>query len=116
MSLIETIAPSLLRNIPELIGWGIGIVLGVIMVRRGGARAEKLFLAGCSLMFAVDLINPFIRELIRWWALEQDMSNLLTAQSMGFASLPMVILSLAGLVCLVWAFWTRFWTKRQGAA
>ena len=106
----------MLKNTPELVAWLLGIVLGVIMVRRGGVRAEKLFLAGCSLMFAVELINPLVRELVKWLMLERAASNIATAQTMGMASLPMAILSLAGLVCLVWAFWTRFWTKRPEAA
>ena len=86
------------------------------MVRRGGVRAEKLFLAGCSLMFTVELVNPFVRELIRWWVSEQEVSNLSIARTVGLASLPMAVLSLAGLVCLVWAFWLRFGKEKREAA
>ena len=109
------VCPSLLKNTPELAAWLLGIVVGVIMVRRGGVRAEKLFLAGCSLMFAVDLINPVVRGLVMWWVSERDVSNIATAQTVGMASLPMAILSLAGLVCLVCAFWARFWVKKPEA-
>ena len=115
-SFVTAIGSSLLRSTPELIVWLVGSILAVLMVRRGGGKAEKLFLSGCALMFAVDLINPLLRELVRWWMSERDVSNIATAQTMGLASLPMAILSLAGVICLVWAFWTRFWTRRPEAA
>ncbi|MFC2006294.1 hypothetical protein ACFLVG_05030 [Chloroflexota bacterium] len=88
----------------------------MVMIKQGGARAEKLFLAGCSLMFAVELINPFVRELIKWWMSERNMSYISTAQTIGLASLPMVILSLVGFVSCVWAFWIRFMKGRREAA
>jgi hypothetical protein len=110
-----TIADSLLRNTPELVAWAVGIVLAVIMVRRGGGKVEKLLLAGCSLMFVAKLASPFLHELVYNLASQQDMSNLAKAQTMGWATLPLSILSLAGLVCLVWAFWVRFWRKRVPA-
>jgi len=117
MSLIETIGPSLLKNIPELLAWGIGIILGVIMVRRGGARAEKLFLAGCSLMFTHRPASPLIVGVVQWLASEQGMSNIYTAQSMGIARLiPGLLFGLTGFVCLVSAFWIRFRKGRREAA
>ena len=115
-SFIAEIGSSLLKNTPELMAWLFGIVLAVVMLRRGGARAEKLLLAGCSLVFLVDLINPLVRELVRRWMSEQDMSYVSAAQTIGLASLPMTVLSLAGLVCLVWAFWMRFRKERREAA
>jgi len=105
-----------LRNIPELLAWGIGIVLGAIMVKRGGGRAEKLFLAGCCSMFAVSLINPLVLGLVRWWMSEPDRSYISIARIMGLASLPVAILGLVGVVCLIWAFYTKFWTRRPEAA
>lgn len=106
------IADSLLKNTPELIAWAFGIVLGVLMVRWGGGKAEKLLLSGCCLMFVAQLASPLVSELVYRWASQQDMSNRITAQTMGWATLPLSILSLAGLVCLVWAFWVRFWRRR----
>ena len=108
---------SILRYIPELLAWGIGIFLAVIMVRRGGGKAEKLFLAGCSLMFAVKLAMPLLSELVHWLMAAQDMSNRDIAQTMGLAiNLPFSILAIAGMVCLVYAFWVRFRSGRQEPA
>ena len=35
---------------PYLAAWTVAVILAVIMVRRGGRKAEKLLLAGSSLM------------------------------------------------------------------
>ncbi len=111
---VKMVEISILRYIPEVLGWGIGIVLDVLMVRRGGGRAEKLLLAGCSLMFTVRLAVPLLSELVRWLETERGMSNIAIAQTMGLAiNLPFSILTIAGLVCLVWAFWVRFKPRKQ---
>ena len=112
MSFFEMVATLLLRNTPELLAWLIGLILAVLMVRWGGGRAEKLLLAGCCLMAFAHLASPFLSGrvsiLLRegWWS-PQTPGLLL--------QLPMAILILASLVCLVWAFWERFWRRRISA-
>ncbi len=114
MSYFEMVGPYLLRNTPELIAWLVGIVLAVLMVRRGGGKTEKLLLSGCALMFISALASPLLSELVQSLMFEEGMSNLSRAQMMSlFVSLPRGVLSLAGLVCLVWAFWVRFRAKRE---
>lgn len=113
MSYSVMVASSLLSHTPELVAWLVGIVLAMLMVRRGGGRAEKLLLAGCSLMFVVQLASPFLSGLVSLLLRE----GWRTPQTVGlFLSLPMGILGLAGLVCLVFAFWVRFWARRQELA
>ena len=107
---------SLLRNIPDLVAWLTGITLAIIMLRRGGAKAEKLLLIGCGLMLAVSLINPLLTGLVKWLMSGRGMSNITTAQTMGLVRLPLAILSIAALVCLIWAFWLKFRLKRREAA
>ena len=107
---------SILRSTPELIAWGIGIVLAVLMVRRGGGRAEKLLLAGCSLMFVARVAGPLLSELVQSLP-RNGMSYTEIAMRMSLlVSLPTGILRLAGFVCLVWAFWVKFWTRRREPA
>jgi len=112
---VQIVEIPVLRYIPEIVAWLVGIILAVLMVRRGRGKPEKLFLAGCSLMFVARLATPLLYELVQSLIWEQDMSNLSKAQTMGWATLPLSILSLAGLVCLVWAFWVRFWRRRVSA-
>ena len=114
MSSFQIVEISILRYIPELLAWGVGIVLAVLMVRRGGGKAEKLFLAGCSLIFVTRLASPLLSGLVQRLVSERGMSHIDIAQTMGLTvSLPMGILGLAGFVCLVLAFWMRFWSRRQ---
>ena len=111
MSYLELMGPSLAQHIPELLAWLVGFILAVRMLRRGGSKAEKLFLAGCSLLVALHLASPFLSGLVssllrEGWRSRQAVSLMLT--------LPVSILGLAGLVCLVYAFWLKFWTRKRG--
>lgn len=113
MSYFEMVGPYLLRNTPELLAWLVGIVLAVSMLRRGGGKTEKLLLAGCSLMFVIQLARPFLSGLVSLLLRE----GWRTPQAVGLIlQLPMAILGIAGLVCLVFAFWVRFRTRRQELA
>jgi len=113
MNYFELIVPSLLRHIPELLGWLVGMILAIRILRRGGGKAEKLFLAGCSLMVVLHLASPFLSGLVsslvrEGWRSPQTSGLILT--------LPVGVLGLAGFVCLVYAFWLRFWRKRREVA
>jgi hypothetical protein len=99
---------QILNHIPELAAWGIGTAVGLVMVRRSGTKAEKLFLAGCSLMFLAGIISLSLGSAISWLK-EQRIS----AQEFGFIMSSSGPPALAGLVCLVIAFWSRFRVNRQ---
>lgn len=114
MDYLEIVNPSLMRHAPELLGWLAGMVFAVRMVRRGGGKAEKLFLSGCSLVFLIQLAFPFLTGLVWWLIHERGISRALAS---GLAvSLPAGVLGTAGLVCLVYAFWLRFWIRKQESA
>ncbi len=109
MSYFEAVLPTSLGNIPYLLAWLVGIVLAVYMVRRGGEKAEKLLLIGCGLMFLAVIVRPFLTGLALWLVAERGMTR---AGATGLAfSLPISILSMAGIVCLILAFWFRWRTK-----
>ncbi len=109
---VQIVEISMLRYIPELVAWGIGLVLAVIMLRRGSGKAERLLLAGCSLMLFARAASILLGIMIPW--LEQQR---ISAQGYGIIiSLVAGIPSLAGLVCLVLAFWFRFRKRKPEAA
>ena len=108
MSYLDTVGPALLGNIPMLLAWLVGIVLAVRMIRRGGGKAERLLLIGCSLMFVAGIAQPFLAGLSVWLVHEQGTSR---ASASAAIALPISILSMAGIVCLVYAFWTRWKTR-----
>ena len=111
MSYLELVRLSLLQHIPEILGWVVGVILAVRVLRSGGGKAEKLFLAGCSLKLVVYLVIPFMSGLVNS-LMHQGGRNLQTTALI--FQLPLSILSLAGFVCLVYAFWLKFWTRKQG--
>ena len=109
MNYLEAVAPGLLGNIPMLLAWLVGIVLAMLMLRRGGGKSEKLLLAGCSLMFVAQIVGPFLTGLSLWLVHEHGMTR---AGSIGLIySLPLSILNMAGIICLIFAFWTRWRAK-----
>ena len=109
LELVVSTLPSLLVSIPVLLAWLVGIVLAVRMVRRGGGKAEKLLLIGCSLMFVAQVVRPFLQGLAIWLVAEYGMTR---AGTSGLViSLPTSILSMAGIVCLIFAFWMRWKSK-----
>ncbi len=109
MNYFDVVVPALLGNSPMLLAWLVGIVLAVRMLRRGGGKAESLLLAGCSLMFVAQIARPFLTGLTLWLVAERGMTR---AGASGLAfSLPVSVLSMAGVVCLLFAFWTRWKAK-----
>lgn len=109
LELVVSVLPSLLASIPVLLAWLIGIALATRMLVRGGGRAERLLLAGCTLMFVAQIVRPFLAALALWLVTEHGVTR---ASSAGLAlSLPNGILSMAGIVCLVLAFWIRWKTR-----
>ena len=110
----RTVAISFTRHFPALIAWLVGIVFGVQMLRWGGGKMELLFLVGCGLMFAQQLISPFLSGLTQWLVSEQGFDRIDTAGLV--LSLPNIVLSVSGIICLVYAFWMRFIKVKQHGA
>jgi hypothetical protein len=97
-----------LARAPSVIAWGLALVLAILMVKRKGGRAEKLFLAGSALIFSYQVISPAVTRL---WGLSAAAGNL-SASSYGWImSIPGIILGISGFIVLVLAFWFRFWVK-----
>ena len=110
MNYLQEIGISFLGRIPYLLAWLVAIVFAVVMVRRSGGKAEKLLLAGCSLMFFNQLVMPFLGGLARWMVYEQEKP----VAALGYVvSLPTAILGMAGIMCLVYAFWVKFKTNNS---
>ena len=106
-----SVGPALLFKSPIIVAWIVGIVIAVRMLKRGGGKAERLLWIGCCIMLAETIISPFTQVLMAW-LIDQRQIREITAQDFGFtmsmARIPLSILSLAGIVCLVYAFWIKF--------
>lgn len=106
----------LLPYIVNLVAWAVPVVLGVVMIKRGGVKPECLFLAG-SLMMVLDQLVTII-----WWFHKQSLIAILVSG----ANLDIIIssinsvnnvysiisslFSLAGIAFLSYAFWLKFST------
>jgi hypothetical protein len=114
MEFFNSLGGSLLARLPALLAWGAGIVVAVTLLRRGGGRAEKLFLAGSCLMFVSALAGPLLLGVAR--SSVEPAPFMPSVQMFGLLMLPVSVLGLAGLVCLVWGFWLRFRSRQREAA
>ena len=102
---------NLVPAAPYLAAWIAAIVFSVIMLRRGG-RAERFLLTGSCLMLASKLFSvptvlivPLLVD--SGWSTDRALSVL------SGVHLFLSLVSLAGIVCLVYAFWIKFKVKSR---
>ncbi|UCC16182.1 MAG: hypothetical protein JSU58_07355 [Dehalococcoidales bacterium] len=105
---MDDIASTLIRMIPPLLVWVIGLVLSVKMLRRGGTKPEKLLVAGCSLILLQTILSPLSTILVNIWVIQEGVGFVSSGRTMFLVSIPRMIFSLAGFICLVTAFWIKF--------
>jgi hypothetical protein len=114
---LADVASSILRSIPDLVVWVLGIVLSAIMVRRGGGKPEKMLLIGCCLMSVEQLFSPFVNYLFSVNMAMENMSRLDTARTYGIIrTIYSAVLDIPAIVLLVWAFWIKFRKKKEVTA
>ena len=113
MEFFNTLGPEYLFRSPILVAWIIGIIISARMLKREGSRAERLLLTGCILMFAEVAIRPFQHVFISWYFAQHGSDIEQIGLFSSFSGVPLSLMSLGGIVCLVFAFWTRW--KSQGA-
>ena len=110
MDYFTGVGPSFLFQSPVLIAWIVAIIISIRILNRGGGKAERFLLIGSSLMLAQSLINPFTTVLMQWFTVEHRGDIQSIGLISGLVNIPLAIISLAGIVCLVYAFWTRWKT------
>ena len=115
IDIISEVFRSLLFATPYLAAWIIAIVLSVTMLRRGGERAERFLLAGSCLMFAQKLfivpISVVTRLLVIPSLIERGWSPPMAASLLSYINIFFSLVSLAGIISLVYAFWIKFKVK-----
>ncbi len=113
--IISELFKSLLFASPYLAAWIVAIILSVIMLRRGGGRAERFLLAGSCLMFAQKLfvvpVSTVTQLLVIPSLLERGWIVQRASMVLSYIGLFFGLFSLAGIVCLVYAFWIKFKVK-----
>ena len=104
----QAVVGGLVSSAPSLVGWIVAVVLATIMLRRGGGRAERFLLAGASLMLSKSLIAIPTTALSIWLTVDRGMANVEAASVLSIFGLVRGCIGLAGIICLVYAFWVKF--------
>jgi len=92
---------------PNLAGWVVVIILAAILLRRGGARAERFIVAGAGLKLLSNLLNVPAAAIVPW--LVQGGATITDASSAAFIyEIVRGVVGMAGIICLVYAFWVKF--------
>ena len=109
---IQAVIGGLFSSAPALVGWIVAVVLAAIMLRRGGARAERFLLIGASLMLLASILAIPTSALSMWLSIGRGMANTQTAFWLSIFGLVRGLIGLAAIICLVYAFWVKFKTGK----
>ena len=105
------LASNLLFTAPALVPWIVAIVLSRIMLSRsGGGRAERWLLIGSCLMLGITLLR-IPKVLILPWLIERGSTLQSAAPIISIYNLILSIIGMAGIICLIYAFWKKFWVS-----
>ena len=93
---------------PILIFWIAVLIFAVVMLRRGGGRAEKYFIIGVSVKILGNILGIFRFGVAVWISPlhpvpASDVISIITAYDIFIR-----IISMAGLLLLFYAFWLKF--------
>ena len=105
---IQAVISGLFSSAPALVGWIVAVVLAVMMLRRGGARAERFLLIGACLMLLASILAIPTSAFGMWLHTSREMTNVQAASWLSIFCLIRGAISLAGIICLVYAFWVKF--------
>lgn len=108
MEYFASVGLELLINSPLLVAWLVGIILSARMLRRYGGRAERLLLLGCCLMFGEKLFSPLRGVLLQWYVAEYGPELEQLALVNSYIAVPLTLVTMGGIVCLIFAFWFRW--------
>jgi hypothetical protein len=95
---------------PALLFWTAVIILGSIMLGRDGGRAERFLIAGAGIKIISNLISVPSSYLTFRLFQENFNSDYINTVNMGIHVLANIV-GMAGIICLVYAFWVKFNTS-----
>ena len=102
-----------LTSAPALLFWIAVIIFGIVMLNRGGGRAERFLIAGGSIKIVANLfIIPSV--MLTPWLFGQDYSIDYVNTISSTLTILRNVVSMAGIICLVYAFWVKFNNRSTG--
>jgi ABC-type Fe3+-siderophore transport system permease subunit len=112
----------LLMIFSGFLGFGIPIlfwigtlVFGIVMLRRGGARPERFFIAGSALNILATILRIPVLYLPIWLHVRDYDADTMESINFGTGLFINIIFAL-GVMCLLYAFWLKFNRNRTEQA
>jgi len=104
---------GLIGVVPALILWIAVITLATIMLRRGGGRAERFLIAGAGIKIISNLLSVPV-AFIPLWLVDGGYSMDSAVSIASGCGIFLNVIGMAGIICLVYAFWVKFSTMKSG--
>ena len=92
---------------PALALWTAVVVFAAVMLKRGGGRAERFMIAGASLKILSNVLGALSILIVPWLFNEGYRMDNTAWLTSGYGIFYNVI-GMAGIICLVSAFWVKF--------
>lgn len=97
---------------PVLLFWIAVLIFGIVMLQRGGGRAERFFIAGASVKILGNLLNIPRFATVLWIIPERPISSSDVTTILSVYDLFVEIIGMAGILLLIYAFWVKFNEKK----
>jgi hypothetical protein len=101
-------------GIPVLF-WIGTLVFGIVMLKRGGGRPERFFIAGSALNILATLLRIPVLYLPFWLHIRDYDIDTLESVNFGVGLFINIIFAL-GVICILYAFWLKFKSNRTEQA
>ncbi len=111
---ISMFLSRLISAAPGLVFWIAVIVVAIIMLRRSGGRAERFLVAGAGVHIVSSLFRIPVTAVTLWLYHEGYSTNYISSVSSG-CGIFINIISMVGIICLVYAFWVKFKARTFGS-
>lgn len=99
---------GLIGTAPALVFWIAVLIFAVIMRRRGGgSRAERFLIAGAIIKLTGSLLNIPTNAIPIWLRAEGYSLDSAVAIASN-CNIFLSIVGMAGIICLLYAFWVKF--------
>jgi hypothetical protein len=97
---------------PALVFWIAVIIFAAVWLRRGGGRAERFMIAGASIKIIGNLLSIPL-SFLPLWLIDMGDFHVDAANSIVMGcGIFLNAVSMAGIICLVYAFWVKFTETR----
>ena len=105
---------QLAASLPALAFWIALLVLGTWWRRRGGGRAERFLVAGAGIKLGGTLLGT-LSSVITIWLTGGGYDLDYIGRVNGGYGILLSVVNMAGILCLVYAFWLKFTTSKTEA-